>query len=291
MCESQGGYFLPNSYSLNIPGLLSVSRTSLRTSDGVSEAKANTLLFPGNSLVFDSLAAGSNRPKTTIQIIVETNSRIFCFSESISSRSGLRSFLYETSTPNFLLVPKSREIFKDLLRDYSAGTDSFLIPHSLKYFMLFPELQLPRRTLPHVLTMRPFVVQILPVLRVPDFICSTICANLSILCVLFERVIYVWIGSDISKQTWMSVVGTEKSPRSTSFEIVDVPEEFTSDLWVCIRSIRKLLLPYRVPVIVVPSESGKRPELLQILDCDRTVKENMLLLRFSEIGRAILLSL
>jgi hypothetical protein len=288
ICQCSGGYFLPNSYSLTIPNLFTVVSKSIRLPNSFVESSNKMLLFPGNLAIFGGLCMGSSRATTNLQIVLQTNTHIFCFSTSLESRSGAKNFLRDMATPNLLLVPNAREVFKTLLKESSGDAESLFVPYALKYFLLFPELT-SHKSLPDVLVMRPFVVQLLPSLKIPEMVSSSICANLSVHCVLFERSIYVWVGFDVPAETWMAVIGAEKPPRSTAFEIIDVDEGFSSELWVTIRSMRALLAPFRLPVVVVPSESGKRPELLEILAVDRTLKENLLLQRYAEIGRHILL--
>jgi hypothetical protein len=246
-------------------------------------------LFPGTFLVVNpSLPAISAAPNAIIEIQIQTDEFDFYFTRTFGSASGVTGFVYSMATPNLLLTEAPQVYFAALMRMYSKSNDSLTIPFSLKYFMLLSPRFGPKRVVSKCLTARPFVIQMLPMFRVPNVISSSLCTSASVLLVLFESTVYIWIGSDLGQEVWREIVGVEGSSVSRSFEVFDIDEGFASNLWVAIRSLRRLFAPLHLPVIVIPSESGRRVELVEVLDCDDKNGVNLVLQRYCELSRSIL---
>jgi hypothetical protein len=192
------------------------------------------------------------------------------------------------ATPNLLLCQSCHKYFNEMVVQHSRSAQQsyhVCIPFSLRYIPSFPALNWERLVIGRVLAMRPFVIQVLPVLRVPEIISAGLCTSMSLLVVLYEDVIYVWVGVELGKAVWDEMIGAKCVSISTSFTIVDVHPDFSSDLWVSIRSIRQLYAPFEMPVIVIPSESGKRSELCMVLSHDEKGNCSVLRKRFAELAR------
>jgi hypothetical protein len=104
-----------------------------------------------------------------------------------------------------------------------------------------------------------------------------------VLLIVYENVMYVWVGVEVKRETWPELIGVPWPGSSASFGLPEV--ECESALWVSIRSIRRLFGGLYVPVVVVPSESGKRMELLKILSHDYTEAENNLVKKYTAVAR------
>jgi hypothetical protein len=284
-CQRSGGAYLPHSSFFSPRGFLSVRRVSVLCNGTRTESKTSALLFPGTFLVVNSLLATVTAPIVSVQIEVETATSVFCFSRSFAAQPGLTNFLSSISTPNLLAAASARDFFTTLLKLHSKSKDSICLPFSLKYFLLFRDDFAAIRVFPSVFSSRPFAVQIIPVLRVPDFISPSLCTTRSVLLVLLERAIYVWIGVELGVDKWRAA-GIEPVSTASSFEVTDVGA--ATDLWTTIRSIRALCAPLWIPVIAVPSESGKRVSLLEALDCDELVGSNLVLQRYGELARLVI---
>jgi hypothetical protein len=109
-----------------------------------------------------------------------------------------------------------------------------------------------------------------------------------VLLVLYERAIYVWVGCGLTREVLGRVLGVEPASMSVSFEVTEVGESVVTDLWTSVRSIRRLFLPVWIPVIVVPSESGKRVQLIEILECDEVKGANLVLQRYGELAKSVI---
>ena len=60
-----------------------------------------------------------------------------------------------------------------------------------------------------------------------------------------------------------------------------------NELWKAIRIIQSQFPSIYIPIIAVPSESGRRTEIVELLRCDSMNGENILLRRFGDLARAI----
>ncbi|OHT06894.1 hypothetical protein TRFO_24999 [Tritrichomonas foetus] len=293
-CHNSGGLFLPHSQSFNIDNMNHIVSSSIRLGKQLQNSKKDedkfnndlALVFPGQFYIQNGLKSVSENPINPVQIVLQTYQRTYCFTKTFFTKTGLKTFLYESSLPNMLVaLSKTSFSFSDILSQYSKSLkDGLIIPHSQKYTLLYPTIS-PRRTIHQVLSMRPFIFQIQPVFRVIDFVSQNICTTISILLVLYENTIYVYVGSEVKKDTWESVIGVPPSSQMISFEIVDVAPTFQSDLWKVIRGIREMYKPYRIPVIVVPNESGRRVQMMKILDVDIVKGSNEVYKRYAEIAR------
>ena len=308
VCLESGGFLLPFSQIFNIPHMKQILNSSIRFNKNsisfANETNSNivgqsqiveynkpALVFPGYYYIQNGLKSVYNSKNPNyIQIIINATEQTYCFSISINSQTGMKSFLYEASLPNMLLAVSSGECsFANILRIYSNSLkEGLLIPHSLRYALLFPKLT-PRRTIHQVLSHRPFVYQILPVLRPVDFVSSSICTNISILVILYENTICVYVGNEVTKATWESVIGVPPSSQMMSFELFDADPSFQSDLWTIIRAIRKMYFPYKIPIIVIPNESGRRVQLMQIMELDINKGSNEVYKAYGEIARSVLM--
>lgn len=288
VCERTGGHFLPHAYSMNIPDMKTVLRHTIKTNDVSIESREASLLYPGQFLVVRGMQSWTKRPFVNVQVVVKTNDAGYCFTFGLKSEVGVKTFMYSMSVPNLLLTERPIEFFTHMLKSCTHTEATLNVPHSLRHFMLFPAYSAQRRAIGSVMTTRPFVVQFKPTLRVPEIVTARLCTTLTVMLVLHYSTIYVWVGADVSRETWMEMIGVENNSKSTSFEIADMPESFTSPLWVSIRSIQGLLYPYRAPVIIVPGESGRRAQIIQILSVDQVDNENTLLNKYGELANACL---
>ena len=288
VCERTGGHFLPHTYSVNMSGIQTVCRHSIRTRDVNLESREAVFLYPGQLLVQNGMPVWTNKQFVNAQIIVKTNDTGYCFTLSLKSEIGMKTLMYEMAVPNLLLTEKPVEFFTHMLQSCTHTAETLNVPHSLRYFMLFPPYAPTQRTISSVMSTRPFVVQFKPTLRVPDIVSARLCTTLTVMLILHRSTIYVWVGSDIPKSTWLELIGVENNTSSTSFEIVDMPPTFASPLWQCIRSLRQLLQPHQAPVIIIPSESGRRDQILQILAVDQINNENTLLNKYGALAASCL---
>lgn len=292
ICYKTGGLFLPHTQNFKIPYLTQIISTTVRHGNAIEleEDRSLSIVFPGIYLVNDKLPSESYSKVNPIQIVIEASKRTYCFSTTYYTQTGLKPFLYSASMPNMMISLEEANLnFSEILINYSKSlSDGLLIPNSLKYTLLFPKLS-PRRTMHCILTNRPFVYQIEPVLHPIDFISESICTTISIILILYENTIYVYVGSEVKKDKWKDVIGASPMSHMISFEIVNVDESFQSDLWTLIRAIRAIYYPYIIPVIVVPNESGRRVQLMQILDIDYTNGSNNVYKMYGDIARKALL--
>lgn len=291
VCNKTGGLFLPHTQTFNIQNLTQIISTSIRRgTEPAEEDKPLSLIFPGFFLINNKLPSESLTNINPIQIIIQASQRTYCFSTTYTTQVGLKPFLYSASMPNMLVSLSEANLnFSEILIHYSKSlSDGLLVPNSLKYTLLFPKIH-PSRSLYHVLTNRPFVLQLEPVFHPIDFISESVCTTISIILILYENTIYVYVGSDVKKEKWENVIGASPKSHMISFEIVNVADTFQSDLWKAIRAIRAIYYPYLIPVIVVPNESGRRVQLMQILDVDYTKGSNNIYKMYGDIARKAIL--
>ena len=62
-----------------------------------------------------------------------------------------------------------------------------------------------------------------------------------------------------------------------------ISNDFQSDLWKTIRSIKRMYEPYEIPIIVVPNESGRRVQLYEALSCDIVNGNNLIYQRYADL--------
>lgn len=282
VCYKTNGFYFPYSENLSIPGLCEVYSSSIRFGKKYIQLNDHSLLIHGFHLIFDQMPVFSISESMPVQIIIKTNSYVYCFTTTFKSKPGLKSFLYESSLPNMLTAfGANKESLKSLILQ-SMTKETITIPYSLRYFMYFPTIS-NRRTINSVLSMRPFVVQFLPSLKIPEFVSQSLFSNISLLLILYESTLYIYIGNDVKKETWEKELGVIPSSFNESFELKGISNDFQSDLWKTIRSIKRMYEPYEIPIIVVPNESGRRVQLYEALSCDIVNGNNLIYQRYADL--------
>lgn len=281
---SSGGVYLPFAHTLNIPYLTNCLSTRLQTHTQLFENNDPFLVLPFHNVIFDYLTCGTSDPLTPIQVVIRTSNKLFCFNISLRSQIGFHQFLSNVSFPCFLIAMQTQSpTFPEVMQKYSQTIESLSIPYNLKYHLLFPEV-LFKRTIPNILSNRPFCIQIQPTYRIPEFITSSLLSTVTILIMLYNNTIFIWTGNEVKRDTWQQQFAAQPKPGMVSFELEDPPEDFSSETWNSIRALRALYAPIRIPVVVVPGESGRRVHMIEMMEIDFKNGTNLIYQRYRDIA-------
>ena len=318
-CNTFGGFFLAN--HITMPASMNeIKNISIKSSNGnfSHNDKRLSLIAPGYFCLENSLPFISKVDSQILQIVVELNDSFVVSTFTMKSQEGIHTVLREVEFPNFMLaIAKNNVTLEQFAVDYNQTKEVIELPSSLSYITHFKPLfgynEIPR-VISRVLSQRPFVFQFKPTVRVPNFISDEIISTISILLILYDSTIYIFIGGDVSRLEWKVVLGVQPSDSMMSFEIYDTQIDSNNninelyggspkderdkrnredtikarnELWKAIRIIQSQFPSIYIPIIAVPSESGRRTEIVELLRCDSMNGENILLRRFGDLARAI----
>lgn len=283
MCPLTGGLFLPHHHSL--PDYIThVNKITLKAVGTSIENNNMHLTAPGFYSVINGMSISSLTEKT-IQIIVERAGFSFISTFSLKPVEGLHNFLSNSQLVPFL-ISLNNSPYTNIIKEYTRNTSVIEFPSQLIYAPHFSSyFRYQINSINRVLSCRPFLLQIKPTLRVPQFVSEEIISNLSILLILIDYTIYIFVGGDVKRSDWREIIGEEPDNAMMSFEVLDKGLE--NDLWKSIRSIKEQFIGMDIPVIAVPSESGRRSEIIEELKVDSDGSNNLLLKKFGEIASAI----
>lgn len=291
LCESTGGFFIPFIHSLcfgynsSFNDLIFVRSISFQSPIAHSHLDKPTLIYPGRYLIDKTLLASdtSKVPFINFQIEIETNDSLYIISGSFEKQRGIREFLSQASLPNFLIASEIEKI----IAKYSESGESIAFPNSLRHSPLFKQFYSPMsfqniNVIDRFMWKRPFVWQIQPTIRVPEYLSSQMATTLSVFLIIYKSVIYIWMGSELKVKDWEELIGRKPEPNNISFELSD--QGFNSILWTAIRELRQY---FPFPVIIVPGESGRRVQLVEILSVDWKDGNNLILNSLAQIANLI----
>jgi len=281
--RESGGLYLP--YAKSLPSkITAIQSISLQTQNGKETNVNPVLVFQGSLLTHISSIIQPTEYKQPIQIVVKSSNGVYVFTLSIGKACGIKTFLYNASMANFLLLPNfSTKAFGQLLSQYGESKKEIIIPFSLRYFPLYHS-QVIGRTLLQFLSQRPFVYQILPSIKVQEYVTRNLVSSHTMFLMLYHSVFYIYVGNSVSSSDCLLFLGQAIPKNHESFPVSFSQRIPESPLWRQINEIQSKFNDYELPIMVVPNESGRRVELLDILECDEINGNNIIAQKYSEIA-------
>ena len=219
-----------------------------------------------------------NKP-LTFQIQIQTFNKLYFFSFTLKTCKGLKSFLFESNLYNFLISINEND-YLNIIKNYNENKENLIIPNNLKTFLFYPLINL-NKNISLIYSYKHFIIQIYPTLKIIDFSSEMLFSSDIILLILFNNIIYLFIGGNISRNLWDELIGIQPINISNSFEIF---ENKNSKLWEIINEIKfKFYNNNKIPIIIIPSESGKRIDLFYSFEFDIINFENLIYKKFNKL--------
>lgn len=283
ICPLTGGFYMP--HNIELPEFVTqVNKITLKTAETSIVNEKVHLTAPGFFSVIDGLSIQSSTSKT-IQISVERPGYTFLSTFTLNTVDGIHNFFLNANLVPFLIAKKDVQ-YSRILKEYGRNEGRIEMPSKLMFTYHFEKVfDASSCSVYRVFSRRPFLLQIKPTFRVPAFVSDEIISNMSILVILIDFALYIYVGGDVKRSDWKDIIGCEPDNGMSSFKVNDTGLD--NELWRSIRKIKQQFYTIDVPVIAVPSESGRRTEIIEELQLDCVNNDNQLARKFSEIANEI----
>ena len=310
-CSNNGGFFLAHHYALPA-AMKEVMNIGIRCITASSDDNRLSLIAPGYYAVQNTLSIINKIENQPVQIIVELNDSYVVSTFPMKSIEGLHTLCRDIELPNFILSLKDTSV-AGFAYDYNQTENCIELPSTLTYALHYKRFfgynEAPR-IISRVLPGRPFVLQIRPTVRVPRFVTDDLLSTLSVVLILYDNTIYLYVGGDVSRGEWKALLGVSPPDSLVSFEVYDTKAdeqeieesvlalqrteerkkdfiEARNEMWKAIRILQSQFPSIYTPIIAIPSESGRRTEIVEIMRCDSSKGDNTLLRKFGDVARTI----